>query len=75
MLARPPRFEKVVLSLGTVTPEELRAAQVFTFGTLALWLLLGFVPPLRRYARSAQACLLIVFLAGCAAFLAYVFFR
>jgi len=61
--------------LATVSDQEFRAAQILTLSTLALWLALGFVPALRRYANAIRACLLAFFVVGWAAFLAYAFLR
>lgn len=59
--------------LRPVSDEEIRAAQVFTGSTFALWLVIGYVPAVRRYANTIRAFLLGVYLAGCAAFVAYVY--
>jgi len=46
-LAGCPTTAAVILP--TVTDREMRAAQVFTGATLALWLAFGYVPAIRRY--------------------------
>lgn len=61
--------------LRTVTDQEIHAAQVFSGATFALWLLIGYVPAVRRYANPIRACLLVIYLAGCTAFVAYVYIR
>jgi uncharacterized membrane protein len=59
--------------LRTLTDAEIRAAQVFTGATFALWLIVGYVPAVRRYANIIRAFLLGLYLVGCAAFLAYAY--
>ncbi len=44
--------------LPTVSDEEIRAAQVFTGATFALWLVVGYAPAIRRYADIVRAFLL-----------------
>lgn len=63
------------LRFGTVSPEDIRAAQIFTGATLALWLGIGYVSPFRRYANSIRAFLLAFYLCGCVGYLVYVFLR
>lgn len=57
--------------LRTVTDQEIRAAQVFTGATFALWLAVGYVPAIRRHANIVRGFLLGLYLVGCAAFVAY----
>lgn len=61
------------MTFGAVPDQEIRAAQVFTGATFALWLLLGYVPGVRRHARTVRAVLLGVYLVGCAGFFAYLY--
>lgn len=61
------------VTFPAVTDQEMRAAQVFTGATLALWLLVGYAPPVRRHARAIRGCLLAIYIAGCAGFFAYVY--
>lgn len=58
----------------TVSEQEIRAAQVFTGASFALWMLVGFVPAVRRYAQAIRGVLLAAYLLGCAAFFAYLYF-
>ena len=51
--------------MGGVSPDEMRAAQILTGAVLALWLAIGYVPALRRYAVAARLALLVVYLVGC----------
>lgn len=59
--------------LPTVTAQEMRAAQVFTGATLALWLAIGYVPAIRRHANIVRSFLLGLYFVGCAAFVAYTY--
>jgi uncharacterized membrane protein len=59
--------------LPTVSDEEIRAAQIFTGATFALWLVIGYVPAIRRYANIVRAFLLGFYLFGCVAFVAYIY--
>jgi hypothetical protein len=58
-----------------VRGDEIRAAQIITLATLALWLAVGYVPPLQRYVSLVRAALLAAYLVGSAAFVAFVYFR
>jgi hypothetical protein len=60
---------------GIASSEEIRAAQIVTLSTLALWLGIGYVQPLRPYANRVRAVLLAAYLIGSAAFVAYVVLR
>ncbi|MBV9757446.1 MAG: hypothetical protein JO047_10365 [Alphaproteobacteria bacterium] len=59
------------MSFAAVSAEEIRAAQVFTGGTFALWLAVGYLPAVRRYAAQIRAVLLVVYLVGFVGFVAY----
>lgn len=61
--------------LGPVSTEDLRAAQIVTGMAMALWLSVGYLPGLRRYARRAQGVVLALYLVGCAAILAHALLR
>jgi len=61
--------------VGAVSPEELRAAQILTGLTMALFLAVGYVRPIRRHASTARLILLVVYLAACAALLLRAFLR
>jgi hypothetical protein len=58
-----------------VTAEQMRAAQMLTGATMAAWLACGAIPGIRPHATKIRAGLLAAYLAGCAAFVAYVLFR
>ena len=60
---------------GTASPEEIRAAQIITLSTFALWMGIGYVPPLRPHANLLRAILLACYLIGCTAFVLYVYMR
>lgn len=55
-----------------VSDQEIRAAQVFTGATFALWLAVGYVPAVSRHASAIRAVLLVVYLAGFVGFIGYV---
>jgi hypothetical protein len=60
---------------GPVTADEMRAAQLLTGATMAVWLATGWVPGLRPYVARIRAVLLLAYLGVCAAFAAYVLMR
>ena len=57
---------------SSVSAEDMRAAQTITFATLALWIGVGVVPPLRPHARRIRAVVLALYLLGSAGFVLYV---
>jgi len=57
---------------GPVTGQEMQAAQILTGATMALFLLAGLVPGLRRHAGRLRAGVLAAYLLGCAALVGYV---
>ena len=61
-----------VALFSTVSAEDIRAAQVITFATLALWFGVSVVPPLRPHARAIRAIVLVLYLLGSAGFVLYV---
>ncbi|HUN39593.1 MAG TPA: hypothetical protein VMU81_04830 [Acetobacteraceae bacterium] len=60
---------------NAVSPDEIRAAQMLTGGTMALFLMAGLVPGLRPYAGKIRAGVLAAYLLGCAAFVGYVLIK
>jgi zinc transporter ZupT len=58
-----------------VTTQDLQAAQGFTLGALALFLLAGRVPRLRPYAQRVRGTVLAVYLMGAAGFMVYLALR
>lgn len=59
------------MRFAALTEQEIRAAQVFTGATFALWLAVGYVPAVRRHAPAIRAVLLAVYLAGFVGFVAF----
>ena len=57
---------------GAATADELRAAQIITGVTMALFLTVGLVPGLGPYAGKIRAGVLAAYLLGCVAFVGYV---
>lgn len=60
------------MTFAAVPDQAIRAAQVFTGATFALWLTVGYVPAVRRHATAIRAVLLAVYLAGFVGFVVYV---
>ena len=50
----------------------MRAAQLISGATMAIWIGMGVLPPLRPYAHAVRRALLLIYLAGCVGFIAYV---
>jgi hypothetical protein len=61
-----------VALFSTVSAEDMRSAQIITLATLALWIGVGVVPPLRPHARGIRIATLALYLVGCAGFVVYV---
>jgi hypothetical protein len=59
----------------TVSGDEVRAAQILTGATMAIWLLVGVAPGLRRHGRAIRAFVLAAYLVGCGAFLVWLALR
>ncbi len=59
----------------TVSGDELRAAQVLTGAAMAVWLMVGLAPGLRRHAGPIRAAVLAAYLIGCGAFLVWLTVR
>ena len=53
--------------------EEWLGGRRITGATFALWLVIGYVPAIRRYANIMRACILGFYLFGCVAFVAYIY--
>jgi hypothetical protein len=60
---------------STVSPDDIRAAQVITLATLALWFGVSVVPPLQPHARAIRAIVLTLYLLGAAGFVLSVMTR
>ena len=58
--------------LDTVSADQMRAAQLISGATMAIWIGMGVLPPLRPYAHAVRRALLLIYLAGCVGFIAYV---
>jgi len=60
---------------NAVSAGEMQAAQILTGSAMALFLLVGLVPGLGRYAARIRAGVLAAYLLGCAAFIGYVLIK
>jgi len=59
--------------LNAVSADEMRAAQLITGVTMAIWIGVGVVPPLRNYAGPVRRAALALYLLCCAGFIVYLF--
>ena len=50
----------------------MHAAQLISGATMAIWIGTGFFPPLRLYAHAIRRAILLIYLACCVGFIAYV---
>lgn len=50
-----------------VTAEDMRAAQILTGATLALFLLVGLTPGMRGHATRLRLAILVIYMLGVAA--------
>lgn len=57
-----------------VSPRIMRAAQILTSLTMAAFMAVAWIPPLRRYAWPLRAGILTLFLIGCAVLTVTAFF-
>jgi hypothetical protein len=64
-----------VAQFGTVTGEEIRAAQIITGVTMALFIGIGIAPGLREHAGRLRLALLVLYLLACGGFVGYVLLR
>jgi len=53
--------------LRPVTGQEMQAAQILTGAAMALFLMAGLVPGLKRHAGPLRVLVLVAYLLGCAA--------
>ena len=60
------------MMLGTVSADEMRAAQLISGITMAIWIGVGVLPPLQPYAHTIRRTLLMAYLICCMGFIAYV---
>jgi hypothetical protein len=60
---------------GAVSGEEIRAAQIMTGVTMALFIGIGIAPGLRQRAVRLRLALLVFYLLACCVFVAYVLLR
>ena len=60
---------------GPASPEEMHAAQILTGLAMALFISIGLVPGVARYAGKIRVVVLAIYLLGCAALVAYVLLR
>jgi hypothetical protein len=56
------------MNLTAVSSEDVRAAQVLTGATFALFLLVGLVPALRAHAARIRLAIVAIYLIGATAF-------
>lgn len=55
------------MSLMPVTAEDMRAAQILTGATLALFLLVGLAPGMRAHGTQLRLVILAIYVLGVAA--------
>jgi uncharacterized membrane protein len=60
---------------SAVTDQDMQTVRVVTGATMAAFLAVGLVPPLRPYVSRIRVVLLALFLVGCGGFTAYVLLR
>jgi hypothetical protein len=63
------------MTLPLASDVEIRAVQAATLSIFALWIGIGFVPGLGRYANLIRGVLLALYLIAAAGFILYVFLR
>jgi len=63
------------MEFATVSGAEMRTARVVTSATLALVLLVGFVPGLRPYVARIRVAITVTYLIVVAGFMIYVLLR
>ncbi|MBN9562099.1 MAG: hypothetical protein J0H14_15435 [Alphaproteobacteria bacterium] len=59
----------------TVSADEVRAAQVLTGLAMAIWLMVGLAPGLRRHATTIRVIVLAVYLVGGGAYVVWLALR
>jgi hypothetical protein len=59
----------------TVSSDEVRAAQVLTGVAMAVWLMVGLAPGLRRHAATIRAVVLAIYLVGGGAYVLWLALR
>ena len=59
----------------TVSGDEVRAAQILTGAAMAIWLLVGVAPGLRRHGRAIRTFVLAAYLIGCLALVVWLALR
>jgi hypothetical protein len=60
---------------SAVSGNQMRMAQIITGAAMALFIGIGVVPGLRHHAARLRLALLVVYLAACAVFVAWVLLR
>ncbi len=60
---------------SAVSGDQMRMAQIITGAAMALFIGIGVVPGLQHHAARLQLALLVVYLAACAVFVAWVLLR
>jgi len=59
----------------TVSGEDMRAAQMLTGTTFALFLMVGYVPGLRPYAGRIRLAIVVAYFAAAGSFMVYLMVR
>ena len=57
--------------LYTVSADTMRAAQLITGVTMAIWIGVGVFPPLRPHAHTVRRAVLMLYLVCCLGFIIY----
>lgn len=55
----------------SVSADTMRAAQLITGVTMAIWIGIGVFPPLRPHAHMLRHAVLLLYLVGCLGFIVY----
>jgi hypothetical protein len=59
----------------TVSVDEVRTAQVLTGVAMAVWLMVGLAPGLRRHAATVRGIVLAIYLAGVGGYVVWLALR
>lgn len=59
----------------TVSVDEVRTAQVLTGVAMAVWLMVGLAPGLRRHATAIRGIVLAIYLAGVGGYVVWLALR
>jgi high-affinity Fe2+/Pb2+ permease len=64
-----------VASIASITTEQMQAARIITGVAMALFIGIALVPGLRQHAGRLRLGLLVIYLAACLIFVAYVLWQ